>query len=230
MPKTIEEVRAALAVHFPKEQLEDKNGFGYVPWDTAMRIANDIFGFENVTVTLVQPSKLEAVPNADGEMTYGYSAVVRVDVTISDSETGGYYHTHRDGQGFNELEFTSERTGRNGERIPPRAMIDAAIKGAASGALLRALVLLGDAFGLWLYNKDLREAAGVGKPARTTTTTRTDTRADGNLGPRPSAKQQTYLNKAGVDWETMQFTDWKAALDAYFANSKKAPVTDDIPF
>lgn len=42
----------------------------------------------------------------------------------------------------------------------------------------------------------------------------------GDLGPRPSVNQIPWLEKAGISFETMHFKEWKAALDAYFAESK----------
>lgn len=247
MPKNMDEVRAKLAEHFPADRLDWKNGFAYVPWDDAMRLANDIFGAENVDVELLQPGKLEAVPNPDGSTTYGYSAVVRVGVTVTNRDTGGYMRMFRDGQGFNELEFTSEKVGRRKDgseyRIPPRALIDTAIKGAASGALLRALTLFGDAFGLYLYNKALREEATGGQaPASSAATPRASSSAPRStngrdLGPRPSEKQMTYLAKAGIteeQLETMEFKQWKQALDDYFANTpkttKRAPARSAVTY
>lgn len=101
-----------------------------------MTLAIEMFDTDGFDVEIMN-TRLEEIIQ-DGKTTRGYSAVVRVSVYSSDGRC-----FYRDGLGFNELASTNSGV----------ALIDAAIKGAVSNAILRALVLLGDAFGLFLYSE-----------------------------------------------------------------------------
>lgn len=173
--KTTTEVQEALKVAY-SGPTKEKNGMTYIPWNYAVEAANALFDPDGWDSQIMEYHR-ETITNEEGKETNGYAATVRVTVFTSDGRP-----VTRDGLGFNEMQFT-----RNGE-----AMIDPAIKGAASGAILRALVLFGSAFGLDLYHKD-------GTSAPHTSGGSTAAPANGSAPKYPaSEKQQASLRKNGV--------------------------------
>src|SRR5579859_4353492 len=134
--KLTSEILEALQASF-SGTLKEKQGMKYVPWSQACKVALDLFGADGFDVE-VKSCDQERLDN-NGVITYGYKAVVRVTVRTSD---GAIFV--REGLGFSEIVYTKSGV----------ALLDMAIKGAVSGALVRALVLLGNAFGLYLYDGD----------------------------------------------------------------------------
>ena len=155
MTKTIQEIKTSLKGRY-SGLLKEKEGRSYIPWDQAIAAANELFDPDGYDVEIIN-TRLEQIPTSEHRFTFGYSAVVRVTVYPSDDRP-----FFRDGQGFNELTFT-----RGGE-----AMIDAALKGSASNGALRALVLLGNAFGLFLYSEKQQSSTATGASPAVQTTER----------------------------------------------------------
>lgn len=196
MAKTLAQMEDGLRETYSGPTFE-KNGFTYIPWNEAVKVANRVFGIDGYNIEVVRVMEL-------GE---GYMAHVRVTVYPSDSKS-----FIREGIGYNELQ------GQGGRAH------DTAVKGAASDGANRAFKLFGEAFGLALYDKAESAPSGQRPP--------TASYAGGSSGgdKRPSEKQLPFLLKAGFTQkqiDAMPFAEWKAALDAYFAQPKpsaaKAP-------
>ena len=133
---------------------EERDGFTYLPWNNVSEELDSVFGIDGYVID-IRETRLERV----GE-TYGYSAIARITAYALDDD-GKVVTMVRENTGFNELNFTNERTRVvEGKTIvtPPRALIDTSIKGAASGAIVRAAMLFGNHFGRTLYSKAGRAA------------------------------------------------------------------------
>lgn len=115
---------------------EEKQGYTYIPWNESARKLNEIFG------PMGWSSELREVKD-DGT---GYSAIVRISATVI-GEDGGQITITRDGVGYADI-----LTTRDG-----RLLRDTAIKAAASDAFSRACKMLGDALGLFLYDRAEKE-------------------------------------------------------------------------
>ena len=136
MAKKLLEMKEALTKRYDGP-IQEKNGFSYIPWNAMVQHLDTALGVDGYSVH-IKEYKQESVTAPDGQITYGYSAIVALEITPDDADS-----FTREGLGFNELQFT--RTGQ--------ALIDTSIKGAASGAIVRAAALLGDFGGLFLYDK-----------------------------------------------------------------------------
>lgn len=192
MAKTVEEIEKLLSERYDGPTLE-KNGFTYIPWHAAAKVANRIFGIDGYDVVVHEVRREGA----------GFMACVVVNVSPSDGPSFS-----REGVGYNELS-----TRRDGAE-----MVDTAIKGAVSDALNRALKLFGDAFGLYLYDKDDDAHTAAPKQAyapRQTTDTVTVNNGGGKEFP-PSAGQLKFLHSLGYDDSDiagMSYKVWKPILD-----------------
>lgn len=129
----------------------DKNGFTYIPWNEAAKVANRVFGIDGYHVSVLRVEQLGP----------GYMAHVKVSVFPSDAAAFS-----REGIGYNEL------TGDSGRAH------DTAVKGAASDALNRAFKLFGEAFGLALYDKAERGDAFSNSKASSQSANRPNTQTD----------------------------------------------------
>lgn len=128
-----------------------------------------------------------------------YTVTLALTVTVTEAE--GDYNT-----------ITKTVPGV-GQAVSRGANDDNAAKSALSDAISRAAKLLGDAFGFGLYEKK----PGQGQRSSTSTTPQV---THGDLGFRPSAKQEAMLRKNNIPFETMTGPEWKAALDEVFAKLK----------
>lgn len=214
MAKTLAAIEQGLAEVYSGPTYE-KNGFTYIPWNEAAKVANRVFGIDGYAVDVL---KVE-------HMGQGYMAHVRVTVFPTDGKP-----FYRDGIGYNEL------TGDNGRAH------DTAIKGAPSDGFNRALKLFGEAFGLALYDKSetssTRSAQSGNSGNARPNTQSTDTKASvppstGQRVPndkRPSEKQMAVLEKNGYSKQQvggMSFSQWKSVIDDLFA--KKTPAIAPAP-
>lgn len=155
--KTIDDVLLALSRKYDGPTKEIR-GFTYIPWNDTAKAAIEVFGplgWSNEIITLKEDEG-------------GYSCIMRVTVQVYDPARQEVIRVTRDGVGYGEIQKT--RDGRE--------LRDTAIKAAASDALSRAFKLLGDAFGLFLYEKE-EDAA-------------------------PTASVQKK-QQAGSDWRTEEF-------------------------
>jgi hypothetical protein len=222
MAKTLAEIQEGLARKY-SGLIKKIDGFDYIPWPDAVRAANELFDPDGYDIENLRVWR-EDMPNAAGQTSSGYATVVRVTVHPADSRP-----FFRDGLGFSEVVFTQEKEYTDRKTgdvkvIPARALIDSAIKGCVSRALLRALVLLGESFGLFLYDKEDQQASTGASSSGGNGAYQQRSQGNGNSGGggdrRPSENQVPYLLKAGLtqkEVETAPFTVWKAVIDAHFA-------------
>ncbi len=197
MYKRIEEVQAALVTRIDQDKLQTRpDGFTYVPWEVTARQLDHVFGpfgwEENIT-------------NQQFDTERGIYIVSRRITGYAElpDENGPRYTTiTREGVGTGQGDPTNARS------------TDTAIKAADSDSFSRAAKKLGDAFGLYLYDKSEQT------PRTTSTSTssapqRTATTSSGPVRP-PSAAQMRFLASLGYsdeDVESMAFATWKAILD-----------------
>ena len=148
MPKTLEQMNEALTKKYSGPILE-KNGYRYIPWHEAVKHLDTNLGLDSYDVAIKSAWK-ETIDD-----TTGYAAIIRLEIHPSDGRA-----FFRDGLGFCELQTT--KAG-----VP---LIDTALKGAASNGIVRAMALLDDFGGLFLYDKDTSvgqqttQASNNGKP------------------------------------------------------------------
>lgn len=207
--KTTAEIKEALGKVY-EGRLENIDGYDYIPWPDAQRAADQAFDPDGYSVQVLK-TWMESVPNPEGNLSHGYAALVRVEVQTADGT-----HFYRDGLGFSEVVFT--KAGR--------ALIDSAIKGCVSRALVRALTLFGDAFGLKLYDKEDTQAKTGAVPSNGNGGY--NKQSNGSSGDkRPSDPQRNILTtKLGFRSEqvdAMPFSLWKPILDSYFTDKLQPP-------
>jgi recombination DNA repair RAD52 pathway protein len=199
--KTQQEIKEALGKEYAG-RLEKIDGYDYIPWPDAQRAADEAFDPDGYSVDVIK-TWTEQIPNLAGEVSYGYAALVRV--TVQPSDGPSFY---RDGLGFSEVVFAKKGEGR--------ALIDSAIKGCVSRALVRALTLFGDAFGLKLYDKESTQAL----TGAVSSNSSYNQSSGGGSDKRPSEKQEAMLTgKLGFRADQvskMPFSLWKPILDDYF--------------
>lgn len=199
---------------------KEKGDFTYIPWNESVKAANEVFGIDGYDIEVLD-IHLEKIPNIKGEWGFGYVARVRVTAYTSDGRP-----FHRDGVGFNDIEFTKEKSGKNkyGEDyyFPSRAQMDTATKGAASDALNRALKLFGPRFGLALYDNNKSGSASGSSSQRSDTASRPQAARNQSedSGEEPTPKQVEWLVKLGLA------TSEEDAIERYTKNSA-TPVLDE---
>jgi recombination DNA repair RAD52 pathway protein len=138
--RTIQEIEERLSAQTDKSNfpypIKDMNGFDYISWQDTVRQLNSVFGFTGWS------SEVREFNEITTENGRGFKCLVRLTCNARD-EDGGIIIFHRDGVGFSDI-----RTTGNGVDL-----VDTAVKAAESDALSRAAKKLGDAFGLFLYDK-----------------------------------------------------------------------------
>lgn len=208
MYRSIDEVEKALADRSYAESVMSavskgsKGKFNYVPWNETAKLLTRIFG------------------------SFGWSA--RIVGSHSDTERGIYRtDLELDVYAMSEHGQVMKKTlpGTGGCVASPLSHDDA-MKSSRSDALSVAAKSLGDAFGLYLYDK--------GDPARTEPVTNNQSRtaapapkATGDLGPRPTAGQLKFgasLGWSEDDFNAMAFKEWKAILD----EKKRKPAANKV--
>ncbi len=196
MYREINEVLTLLSTRIKDEELSwvrgsGGNDYAYVPWEKSVRILTDIFGPFGW--------KMEIIDRQSDTTNGIYSATVRV--TVYAITSTGIIETSRDGVGVGI---------RIGDNVQAN---DTAIKAAASDALSRAVKLLGDAFGMFLYDRGdparVRQASSNGTIAAQATTNGTPQRTNNG----PSEAQRTHLLKNGVGAAQVDTLSGKEASD-----------------
>ncbi len=142
--RNLSQVQAALESKYDGP-IEKIRGYSYIPWAETVQQANNVFGplgWSNEVMKLLEDEG-------------GYLCVQRVTALAYDESRECVVQLVRDGVGYGELQKT--RDGRQ--------LRDTAVKTAASDALSRAFKLVGDAFGLYLYEKANKEADADETPA-----------------------------------------------------------------
>jgi hypothetical protein len=200
--KTVEEVTAALAVKLDASKTESSfEGFTVVPWYEVSRQLDNIFGpfgwSERIVSSFSSPK--------DGV----YSVTREVTVTVVDGK-GNLVTKTVAGVG------TSVVKGESGKAHKTAAM------GADSLSFSKATKKLGDAFGLYLYDKDDEDSGPHEATPRTNSPKAGSARKGDDI--RPSDKQLYALKQAGfseAEVDEMPFKEWKATLDKYFEGGRK---------
>ena len=214
MYRNADEVAQALAVPYDGPTKE-KDNFTYIPATESRRALDRLFG-------PLGWSESDPLISADPE--HGvYAAAVRITAHVVD-ENGIHREVSRVGFGRSTAQATKREREEQGLTVTANLQIhDTAAAAAGTDAFSRACKMFGPALGSDLYDGDTTSSS-ASRPAPRPTS--------GNLGYRPSEKQQAILKKAGVDWSTMSFSDWKAAIDAYMSKSRQqSSGTDDgLPF
>jgi hypothetical protein len=196
MAKAVAQMQAALAKDYAGPTFE-KDGRTYIPWNEAVKAANEVFGIDGYDITVKQVRR-------EGD---GYVAIVSVTAYPTDGRP-----IVREGVGYNDELQT--KAGK--------PLTDMSIKGAASDALNRALKLFGSAFGLNLYDKEpaAQERSNGGAASRGQSSgARSSNGSSKRSG--PTEKQVEWLVKKGVveseeEALEMTFEQAKAALDEVF--------------
>ena len=152
--RTIQEIEERLSAQTDKSNfpypIKDMNGFDYISWQDTVRQLNNIFGFTGWS------SEVREFNEITTENGRGFKSIVRLTCNARD-EDGGIVTFHRDGVGFSDI-----RTTGNGVDL-----VDTAVKAAESDALSRAAKKLGDAFGLFLYDKKENSSSGGNRTSST---------------------------------------------------------------
>ena len=148
---------AQLAAALPRELVKDRQGFSYIEGHEAIRACNRIFGFGNWqrNEPAYQRVMDETYPDKhSGKEMYRVGYTCKLSLTIFSADRQNAITTW--GTGYGE-QVTGENAGKAHE---------GAIKEAETDAMKRALIALGDQFGLALYDKQQRHvengAAGNG--------------------------------------------------------------------
>lgn len=216
MYRNASDVEQALAVPY-SGPTKEKDGFTYIPATESRRALDRLFG-------VLGWSESDPIISANPEAGV-YAAAVRITAYVTD-ENGTVREVGRVGFGRSTAQATKREREEQGLTVTGNLQIhDTAAAAAGTDAFSRACKMFGPALGSDLYDGDTTSAqtaprASYSRPAGT----------NGSLGPRPSEKQQAILKKAGVDWTSMTLTEWKGAVDTYFANLKKGTsVADDNP-
>lgn len=156
------------------------DGNTYIPWNESVKQANAIFG------SLGWSSEVREFKEVQVGESLGFRATVRVTVPVLRDVPG--MDSYHDGVGYSEVGYT--KSGR--------PLTDTAVKAAESDGISRALKKFGDAFGLYLYEKDATPVSSRGvdfnKLRENGTTTSSTTTATSN-GNAPSAKQFEFIEK-----------------------------------
>lgn len=198
---------------------EEKQGYTYIPWYEAVTRALEVFGVTGWDEEIKQ-SWREEITGPENHTTRGYAAIVRVTIYTEDGRA-----SFRDGLGFCELTFTTpyDYKNRDGElvHVPPIAQIDTAIKGAASNAILRALELFGNQFGLFIRAEAKAKNKANGNGGSRSSSSNGGNGSGGAKRGGPTDKQVEWLVKKGVveteeQARNMTFDEAKAALDEVF--------------
>jgi hypothetical protein len=240
--RTVGEIEAALrdrtAVTEVLSQVDKgkKGTFTYVPWNETAKLLTQIFG------TFGWSAKIIA-SHSDVERGI-YVVDLDLEVRGIDDESGAYFEKHLPGRGMGIVSASELEKGS-------RDAHDTAGKAARSDALSVAAKSLGDAFGLFLYDKGdpARTASSTSSNGeqRTTqaTTPATDTRAPagtqptkpswyGGIGkdgkPRigyASTAQAGVLRKNGWNDSQIQaltdYDEFKRTVDSQFGDEKITP-------
>lgn len=125
---------------------KNPKGFDHIEGHDAIRVANEIFGFDGWSHEIREMQSLGAVPVKSDSGADGYYCAFRGVVRV---HALGVFH---DGEGF------GDSTGYQGVKSQ-LAGAEGASKEAETDALKRALVKFGDQFGLALYDK-FKDSAG----------------------------------------------------------------------
>lgn len=200
--RTLSQIETALLPRY-SGPIKQTQGFDYIPWDETQRVADTVFGPLGWSVSTSEPKFTECtIVNKEEEYTFsGFSATCHVTIIYLDEETGSVQTCTRGGTGYANATWQGE--GKN--------PMDLAVKAAASDAFSRVFKLFGDAFGLFLYQKDAPATGGATRsyPA--------------SSGKGPSEKQTAVLKKniPGLTdaWlAVVPYAVWKATLDANFGS------------
>jgi hypothetical protein len=187
----------------------NKGTFTYIPWNETAKLLSDVFGVFGWSATIIHSDYHNGV----------YTVDLDLEVRATTAQ-GGTLSKHVPGRGVGTLKL---------EYLDNPDMHDTAAKAARSDALSTAAKMLGDAFGLYLYDKGdpARNAAqntaftpGTALPSTYGAASSTGQATDR----RPSEKQQMVLTKNGyseAQVATLTFQQWKGVLDALF--SKQTP-------
>lgn len=205
--KKVSEIVKALETRIPDSKISYREGaggksFGYVPWDVSFEEMNRIFGVFGWGET----NLFEFHDTEKGI----YSVTKQIHVHAIDDETG--------------VVVTTEKVGKG--RTVNTSNPDMAVAAADSDAFSRAVKKLGDAFGIFLYDKadPAREQSGNKQSSQPRTDTRQTAPSQSNGEGRPTEKMQATLKKAGAPEslvDSMSFGDAKAAIDKVAKNGWK---------
>lgn len=219
--KSASEAAALLKERYdgPMKGVQGRGGktYDYIPWNESARQLDKVFGIFgwDSKVTALSAHPAEGV----------YTAAVEVTARVLDDETGNVITITRSAVGRGTAQPSKDEREKLGLTISQDlGTHDTAAATAGSDAFSRACKLLGDAFGLFLYDKP--ETASYTRAAAQSAGSRTQAprqapagQAGTGQGPRPSVKQMTVLNERGYTTEQvegMDFRDWKGVLDAIF--------------
>lgn len=217
MYRSVEEIEKALQDRGRAEAVMarvnkgGKGSFTYIPWNDTVRLLDDVFGVFGWTARVTHTANdfERGIYRTDIELT-----------VLAEAENGAVLTKTLPGTGVGIVVGQSQDAH------------DTAIKASRSDAISVAAKSLGNAFGLFLYDK--------GDPARSEGASQQTTRQASSSstptvnkapagGPRPSEKQMTYLLKHYTQGtvDGMEFKTWKACLDAIFGK-KDLPVPSDL--
>jgi len=192
--------------------------YDYIPWNESARQLDKVFGIFGWDSQVVA---LEAHP------TQGiYTAAVAITARVLDDETGNIISITRSAVGRGSASPTREERDRGIEVAENLGAHDTAAAAAGSDAFSRAAKLLGDAFGLFLYDKEETTASAGYTPAQRPATTTATT----NRGPSP--KQMAVLIERGyteAQIAGLSFPQWKGVLDAIFDHQQPAILPAGMP-
>lgn len=225
--RSASEVAAALAKKYDGTLKTVKGSgnkdFEYIPWNDSLRKLTEVFGPFGWDTRITHS---EAHP-AEGV----YVAVVEVTARVIDDATGAIVTLTRAGQG-RSIARPSKFEREQGMTVAvDLGTHKTAAAGAASDALSRAVKQLGDAFGLFLYEKDEDEGGEQqtygNSPRRSSSGPSEGTKRGG-----ATPNQRTWLLKNGFsndDVDGMTFEQASANLDRIFgkSNNTKQQVVSD---
>lgn len=223
--KLASEVQAALEQRYagPTKEIQ---GFTYIPWNESTKEANRVFGYFGWSSSVLSVDYVDIEievntgtwkdKNFEMKNFKGFKSIVRVSIQVIDDYSGTLITTHHDGVGYGTIQA-------QGLKDP----MDTACKAAKSDGISTAIKHYGDAFGLYLYDKEDQT------PQPTTTTTSTTTPRTYSTGQAVSSngarvlseKQVAVLLKRcggyGMTQDVIDSTDFptlKAVLDDLFSD------------
>lgn len=219
----ITEVEALLAVPYsgPTKQVPGSGGkkYTYIPWNITRDEFDRIFGAMGWSNRVVQ---IESHPEQGV-----YTAAVEISVYVKD-EDGNIRIITKAAEGRAVAMASADEIERTGNPVAINLKThDTAASAAGTDGFSKAAKMFGPALGSDLYDKGGATTGGYQQERTASTSAPRQASSGGNLGPRPSDKQQFHLTKAGFDAARvaeMPFNEWKAELDTYFAAKDQKPV------
>jgi DNA repair and recombination protein RAD52 len=171
-----------LAAALPGFLVKQRQSFSYIEGHEAMRACNRIFGFGNWQRN--EPSYqrvMDDVYGTEAKPMYRVGYTCKLSVTIWNRARSEAITTW--GTGYGE-QSTGENAGKAHE---------GAIKEAETDAMKRALIALGDQFGLALYDKEQKHVDRGQQPQRAAQPAPRGDSAPQATNGKPSDKQRNYI-------------------------------------